>query len=265
MTATRTKRAAEAPEQPFAEVDAPLAEAEKRVAALSHQVHVALPAEQRKIQAEMDAAQRSRDNAGFVAARAALDAAKRKRNGVIDELEAAKGAAVIAKRDADHARRTTRRVEMLAKAEAIAAATSAELLEEQRQLPARLMAAARDVDVDLVRELRRRQVELPDLIYAARVVETAKSIEAVKQQAAAAAADAAALAPELEAAEERLRKAKEERDRLVDEVRFRTADAELAAQEVKQRERTLDALAAEAFKREAPVVRSLIGWNPGAA
>lgn len=78
-----------------------------------------------------------------------------------------RGAMFIAKQAADTARRAARRAEMLGRAEAMAHRAGCRTAEEQRQIPARVAAATRDVDIRLVRQLRQRQAELPELIFAA--------------------------------------------------------------------------------------------------
>lgn len=259
---TPTKTAPRPTEDPFAEADAKVADLDHLVARLTQSVHFNLPEEQRKLQAEMAAAERRRDNAAFVAARDALNDAKRKRNAVIDDLEAAKANAALARQDADRQRTTARRAEMLSRAAAVTTTTAAELIQEQSQLPARLAAATREVDIDLVRQLRRRQAELPELIYAAQMVETGRAIEDNKRRAEDEKAKADALVPALAKAEERVAGAKAERDRIAAERSYHEADARQAARSALDAERQLGALANQAVKREAPVVRSLIGWNP---
>lgn len=262
MTTSTKPRRTKAEENPFAEVDAKVAAAEARIAALTRAVHVELPDEQRAIQAEIDAATKRNDNNGFVAAWDALTAAKIKRNAAIDELEQAQADAAAAKAEAKNARRVARRTEMVAAAAELVSSTAAELLEEQARLPARLAEATRNFDVALVRDLRQRQAELPDLVYAARMVETARAVEDFKRRAEDERRQAEEKAPALAAAEKRLQEAQAERNRIAREVNLHRAEAQEADRAAGARERDISALLAEAFKREAPVVRSLIGWNP---
>jgi chromosome segregation ATPase len=119
----------------------------------------------------------------------------------------------------------------------------------------------RDLDVEEMQSLRRRQAALPEEIYAARLVELAGGIERLRAEAAVELIEADALGPELEAAETRLQEAKAERDRIAGEIRWHRADAQEAERNARAREGELENLAAEmadAGRRlVAPVVRSL--------
>jgi len=255
MAGTTTRQAkALAPAGQIADAVARMAEAEARVAALTRQVFVEMPAEQRELQASLERAQRANNNAAFIEARSALDSAKRRRNATIDQLEAAKGDVVQAKAAAVRLQHAERRRETLARAEALGTATHADLLEEQRQIPDRLAHATRDLDLEQVQALRRRLDELPGEIYAARLTELGRAVEQLRVQAAEERRRADALGPELEAAEERFRQAREARDRLAAEISVSRIGAQDAERGARARESEIDQLAAQtadAWRRTA--------------
>ncbi len=242
----KTKDAAAAtPVDHIARAETKLAEAEARVADLTRRVHVEMPAEQRKIQDDIDRAARVTNSAAFVEARTALNNAKLQRNAAIDEMDTAKGDAVIAKAELERLRLSERRRETIARAGALVTATHAELLEEQRQIPARLAQATRDLDIDQAHALRQRLAELPEALYAARLLELGSDIERLRTQAVTERAAADALAPELEAAEAHVRDATRARDKIATEINWHRADAQEAERNVKLREGEIDRLAAE--------------------
>lgn len=237
-----------APSDEITEARAVLAEAEAKVAELTQQVFVTMPAEQRELQTGIDDARRRNDANGMQSARLALDDAKRRRNACIDELEHAKRQTAVIKAELARLERAEQRGEMIAKAASVATATHSELIEEHRQLPARLAQASRELDVEAVRALRRRLAELPDEIYAAAVLEAGRTSEELRALATVKRSEATALEPDLAAAEERLRLAQEERDRIVTDIRWLQGDAQEAEQSARGRERQLEDLIAQAFR-----------------
>jgi hypothetical protein len=123
----------------LAAAEAKLAEAKARVDELSHQVFVAMPADQREMQESITQAERANNYAAFKEAWSALDRAKRQRNARIDELDNAKGDVAVATAKVERIRHTEHRRRTLARAQSLVTATHGELLEEQRQIPARLV------------------------------------------------------------------------------------------------------------------------------
>ncbi len=110
--ATKTKDATAtivpaAADDELAQVEAEIAGIEGRIATLTRQVFVDLPAEQEEIRGRLTQTERGNNNAGFREARAALNTAKITRNSRIDDLEGARSDLVIARgkaaqRAADH-------------------------------------------------------------------------------------------------------------------------------------------------------------------
>ncbi len=247
--AKTTDAAAVSPVDHIADAQAKLAEVEAKVADLTRRVFVESLAEQRELQARIEEAERSNNNAAWVEARSALNDAKHRRNATIDELQNAKGDVVIAKAEVDRLHRARRRQETIARAESLA--TSADLLEEQRQIPALLVRATRDLDIEEVRALRRRLAELPELIYVARVLEAGRASEELQAAAATATLAAEALAPDLEVAEERVRLATQARDKIATEIGWLRTEARDAQLNARAREREMDNLIAQAARAAA--------------